>query len=89
MGSGAGVVLYAAVRLSFLLSIISIFPMQMWPLRQALCKLVLGRELQGAPREQAHSCTPWCDSRCMRGHAHRHMAGHDAAHRIYHKCSQV
>ncbi|KAK9831399.1 hypothetical protein WJX81_001186 [Elliptochloris bilobata] len=47
VGSGAGVVLYAAVRVSFLLSIISIFPMQMWPLRQALCKLLFGRELHG------------------------------------------
>ena len=58
VGSGAGVVLYAAVRLSFLLSIISIFPMQMWPLRQALCKLVLGRELHGAPTEPGPTAGP-------------------------------
>ena len=72
MGSGAGIALYAAVRLSFLLSIISIFPMQMWPLRQALCKLVLGRELHGARGGSgAHSWTPWCDVSYMHGHEHR------------------
>ena len=58
VGSGAGVVLYAGVRLSFLLSIISIFPMQMWPLRQALCKLVLGRELHGALTEPGPTAGP-------------------------------
>ena len=67
VGPGAGVALYAAVRLSFLLSIISIFPMQMWPLRQALCKLVLGRELHGAltePRPTAGPDSPVCVVTC-------------------------
>ena len=63
VGSGVGVALYAVVRVSFLLSIISIFPMQMWPLRQALCKLAFGRELHGAPKE------PDASSRFCKAHA--------------------
>jgi hypothetical protein len=48
VGSGAGALLYAVVRVSFLLSVVSIFPMQMWPLRQALCGLLFRRQLDGA-----------------------------------------
>ena len=42
-------------------------PMQMWPLRQALCKLLFGRELHGAPplcRNAPQSCLSGLYSAC-------------------------
>ncbi|KAL4444692.1 hypothetical protein ABPG77_002509 [Micractinium sp. CCAP 211/92] len=42
-------VLYVAVRLGFLLSVVTIFPMQMAPYRESLSRLIAGTELSGPP----------------------------------------
>lgn len=41
--------LYVAVRLGFLLSVVTIFPMQMAPYRESLSRLLAGTELSGPP----------------------------------------
>lgn len=46
---GLARVFYIAVRLGFLLSVVTIFPMQMAPYRESLSRLLAGTELHGAP----------------------------------------
>jgi hypothetical protein len=47
VGSTLARLLYTIVRLGFLLSLVSIFPMQMAPFRESLSRVAFGRELPG------------------------------------------
>lgn len=48
VGKGLGGLLYYLIRVSFLLSVITIFPMQMQPYRESFMKLFFGRILTGS-----------------------------------------
>eukprot|EP00884_Botryococcus_braunii_P001815 jgi/Botrbrau1/11634/Bobra.0209s0024.1 len=47
VGKGLGSLLYYLIRLGFLLSVVTIFPMQMQPYRESFMKLFFRRELTG------------------------------------------
>lgn len=47
IGRLPAVVMYVAVRLSFLASVITLFPMQMWPYRESFTRLTFGRDMDG------------------------------------------